>query len=54
MRVPEVDKARYRNRKGEIAMNLLAACSKEMQYIYVLSGWEASAVDSRVLRDAVS
>ena len=54
MRVPEVDKARYRNRKGEIAMNLLAACSKEMQYIYVLSGWEGSATDSRVLRDAVS
>lgn len=54
MRVPEVDKARYRNRKGEIAMNLLAACSKEMQYIYVLSGWEGSAADSRVLRDAVS
>ncbi|KAK6160130.1 hypothetical protein DH2020_003511 [Rehmannia glutinosa] len=25
-----------------------------MQYVYVLSGWEGSAVDSRVLRDAVS
>ncbi|KAK6144878.1 hypothetical protein DH2020_021698 [Rehmannia glutinosa] len=25
-----------------------------MQYVYVLSGWEGSAADSRVLRDAVS
>ena len=49
MGVPEVDKARYRNSKGEIAINLLAACSKDMQYIYVLSGYKGSAADSRVL-----
>ena len=49
-----MDKARYQNRKGEIAMNLLVVCLKEMQYICVLSGWEGSAADSRVLRGAVS
>ena len=49
-----MDKARYRNRKGEIAINLLAACSKDIQYIYVLSGWEGSAVDNRVFQDEVS
>jgi len=54
MRVPKVDKARYRNHKGETAMNLQASCSQDMQFIYVLTGWEGSAADSRVLRDAVS
>lgn len=49
-----MEKPRYRNRKGEIAMNLLASCSQDMQFIYVLTGWEGSAADSRVLRDAMS
>ena len=54
MRVSKVDKARYQNHKGEIGMNLLAACSKGMQYMYVISGWEGSAADSTVLSDAVT
>ncbi|GMP27754.1 hypothetical protein CsSME_00003604 [Camellia sinensis var. sinensis] len=51
---PAVDKARYRSRKGEIATNVLGVCSHDMQFIYVLPGWEGSASDSRVLRDAIS
>ncbi|XVE86098.1 hypothetical protein DITRI_Ditri18aG0009100 [Diplodiscus trichospermus] len=53
VKVSEVDKPRYRNRKGEITTNVLAACSQDMQFIYVLPGWEGSAADGRVLRDAV-
>ena len=34
-------------------MNVLGVCNPNMQFIYVLSGWEGSAADSRVLRDAV-
>ena len=49
-----MDKVGYRNRKGEIAMNLLASCSQDMQFIHLLTGWEGSTADSRVLRDAVS
>lgn len=52
--VSEADKARYRTRKGSIAVNILAACNTDLQFIYMLTGWEGSAADSRVLRDAVS
>jgi hypothetical protein len=52
--VPEADKSRYRTRKGEIATNVLGVCSPDLQFIYVLPGWEGSAADSRVLRDVVT
>ncbi|KAF3952990.1 hypothetical protein CMV_021519 [Castanea mollissima] len=54
VRVPLEDKPRYRNRKGEIATNVLGVCSQDMQFIYVLPGWEGSASDGRVLRIAIS
>ncbi|KAL1543732.1 protein ANTAGONIST OF LIKE HETEROCHROMATIN PROTEIN 1-like [Salvia divinorum] len=52
--VSNTDKPRYRTRKGQIATNTLAACDRHIRFIYVLPGWEGSAGDSRVLRDAVS
>ncbi|KAK0571848.1 hypothetical protein LWI29_000578 [Acer saccharum] len=52
--VPEVDKPRFRSRKGEIATNVLGVCSRDMIFTFVLPGWEGSASDSRVLRDALS
>ncbi|XP_039119008.1 uncharacterized protein LOC120255179 [Dioscorea cayenensis subsp. rotundata] len=52
--VPEVDKPRYRTRKGEIATNVLGVCSQDLQFIYILPGWEGSIADSRVLRSALS
>ncbi|KAL0320487.1 UNVERIFIED_CONTAM: hypothetical protein Sradi_5310200 [Sesamum radiatum] len=54
VRVPEEDKGRYRTRKGHISVNVLGVCNMNMQFIYVLTGWEGSAADSRVLRDAVT
>lgn len=33
---------------------MLGVCDVNMNFHYVLSGWEGSASDSRVLRDAVS
>lgn len=54
MRVPELDKPRYRTRKNEIATNVLGVCSPDMQFIYVLPRWEGSAHDGRILRDAVT
>lgn len=48
------DKPRYRTRKGHIATNTLAVCDRNMQFVYLLPGWEGSAGDSRILRDAVS
>ncbi|KAG8499127.1 hypothetical protein CXB51_005587 [Gossypium anomalum] len=54
IRVPTVDKPRYRTRKCDIATNMLSVCTPDMQFVYVLSGWECSVADGRVLRDAIS
>ena len=45
---------RYRNRKGWTTTNVLGVCGQDMKFIYVLPGWEGSAADSRVLRDAIT
>ncbi|XP_057788218.1 uncharacterized protein LOC131005322 [Salvia miltiorrhiza] len=47
------DKPRYRTRKGQISTNVLGVCDRHCNFSYVLSGWEGSAADSRVLRDAI-
>ncbi|XP_074592484.1 uncharacterized protein LOC141848355 [Curcuma longa] len=51
---PKEEKQRYRTRKDGIATNVLGVCCPKMQFIYVLPGWEGSAHDGRVLRDAIS
>ncbi|KAL8492172.1 hypothetical protein ACS0TY_023706 [Phlomoides rotata] len=51
--VPEMDKARYRTRKGTISVNVLAACDHGIHFTYMLAGWEGSAADARVLRDVI-
>ncbi|KAL2226715.1 UNVERIFIED_CONTAM: hypothetical protein Sindi_2030200 [Sesamum indicum] len=53
VRVPEHEKGRYQTRKGHVSLNVLDVCNPNMKFIYVLSGWEGSAADSHVLRDAV-
>ncbi|KAL0435078.1 UNVERIFIED_CONTAM: hypothetical protein Sradi_0215700 [Sesamum radiatum] len=40
--------------KGQISINVLGVCNTEGLFTYVLSGWEGSAADGRVLRDALS
>ncbi|KAL8456423.1 hypothetical protein ACS0TY_034580 [Phlomoides rotata] len=52
--VPTIDKGRYMNRKGQCSVNVLGVCDRNMQFVYVLTGWEGSAANSRVLRDAVN
>ncbi|XP_057807980.1 protein ALP1-like [Salvia miltiorrhiza] len=53
VQVNNVDKPRYRTRKGQISTNTLAVCDRDMKFVYVLPGWEGSAADSRILRDAL-
>ncbi|KAK2653535.1 hypothetical protein Ddye_013391 [Dipteronia dyeriana] len=53
VRVPVSEKPKDRNRKGDISTNVLGVCSQYMKFIYVLPGWEVSAADGRVLRDAI-
>ncbi len=45
---------RYRNRKGRTSQNVLAACSLDLQFTYVLSGWEGSAADGSIYQHARS
>ncbi|CAN1175207.1 hypothetical protein LINPERHAP2_LOCUS31819 [Linum perenne] len=54
VRAPKRFQARYRTRKGTTAINVLGVCNQNLQFIYCLAGWEGSAHDSRVLRDALS
>ncbi|KAL0445649.1 UNVERIFIED_CONTAM: hypothetical protein Slati_1692800 [Sesamum latifolium] len=54
IRVPDSEKGHYRNRKGHTSINVLGVCNTEGLFTYVLSGWEGSAADGRVLRDAIS
>jgi hypothetical protein len=51
--VPEAKHAAFRNRKGVLSQNVLAVCTFDMQFLYVLAGWEGSASDSRVFEDAL-
>ncbi|KAL8509435.1 hypothetical protein ACS0TY_016588 [Phlomoides rotata] len=51
--VSAVNKGRYRNRKGQCSVNVLGVCDLNMRFVYVLTGWEGSAADSHVLRDAI-
>ncbi|XP_015938048.1 uncharacterized protein LOC107463704 [Arachis duranensis] len=34
-------------------MNVLAACTFDLKFTYVLPGWEGSALDSRILENAI-
>lgn len=47
--VPERLHKRYRNRYGDLTQNVLAAVDFNMNFIYILAGWEGSG---KVLRDA--
>ncbi|KAK9153727.1 hypothetical protein Sjap_001207 [Stephania japonica] len=48
------DSSNYRNRHGFTSQNVLVACNFDLEFIYVLNGWEGSAHDSRILTDALS
>jgi hypothetical protein len=44
----------FRNRKGFLSQNVMAACNFDMYFTYVLAGWEGSASDNTVFDDALS
>ncbi|KAI7938685.1 hypothetical protein MJO28_014264 [Puccinia striiformis f. sp. tritici] len=50
--LPMVQQQSFRNRKGFIAQNVLAVVNFDLEFLYVLAGWEGSAHDSRVIADA--
>ncbi|KAL8473250.1 hypothetical protein ACS0TY_030181 [Phlomoides rotata] len=36
--VPTTNKGRYRNRKGQVSVNVLGVCDMTMEFVYVLTG----------------
>ena len=51
--LPPAEKRPYGNGKGIITQNVLAGCTLDLLFFYVLSGWEGSAHDARVLKYAL-
>ena len=52
--VAKLDCPAYWNWKSQVSQNILAACSMDLRFLYVLPGWEGSAADSSVNEDAWS
>ena len=50
--VPPKIQGRFRGRKDGTTQNVLAVISFDLKFTYVLTRWEGSAHDSRVLNDA--
>ncbi|KAL7194317.1 hypothetical protein ACSBR1_034683 [Camellia fascicularis] len=51
---PEGDQMPYRGRKVNITQNVMAACSFDMKFTFVYTGWESSAHDSRIFVEALT
>ena len=52
--MPIADQPRFRGRKEWPTQNVLAACGFDMRFSYVLPGWEGTASDSKILKNAIS
>ncbi|GKB57233.1 Myb/SANT-like domain-containing protein [Tanacetum coccineum] len=52
--MPNRDASRYRGRKGYPAINVLVACTFDLKFTYVLSGWEGTTSDSRIVKYALT
>ena len=43
----------FRGRKVQVTQNVMCACSFDMMFTFVYTGWEGTANDSRVFLDAI-
>lgn len=44
----------FRNKNGFLSQNVLAACSFDMKFHYILAGWEGSAPEMQLLDSALT
>ena len=44
----------YRGRKGYPTLNVLAACSFDLKFTYILPRWEGTPSDSRIIKNALT
>ncbi|CAL1388532.1 unnamed protein product [Linum trigynum] len=54
VKVNRASQTRFRGRKEWTTQNVLASCNFDLQFLYVLAGWEGTASDSRILKDALA
>ena len=54
VKVSSVEAPRYRGRKDYPTQNVLAACTFDLKFTYVLPGWEGTASDSRIIKNALT
>jgi hypothetical protein len=54
VKVPIELAPRYRGRKDYPTQNVLAACTFELKFTYVLVGWEGIASDSRIVKSILT
>ncbi|XP_012839672.1 PREDICTED: uncharacterized protein LOC105960048 [Erythranthe guttata] len=52
--VPASRRNAYRSRKSHVSQNVLAICDFDLMFTYVYAGWEGSANDALVLRNAIA
>lgn len=52
--VPASDQIPYHGKHTVTIQNVMAGCSFDMRFTYVLSGWEGTANDSRVFLECVN
>ncbi|CAI0462705.1 unnamed protein product [Linum tenue] len=52
VKVHRDDQTRFRGCKEWPTQNVLATCNFDLQFTYVLAGWEGTASDSRIIKNA--
>ncbi|GLT95036.1 hypothetical protein SLE2022_127410 [Rubroshorea leprosula] len=53
VKVSLLNAPKYCGRKEYPIQNVLAACTFDLKFTYVLTGWEGIASDSRIIKDAL-
>nr|XP_034887553.1 uncharacterized protein LOC118028128 [Populus alba] len=51
--IPAANQIPFIERKGVPTQNVMAACSFDMQFMFVWAGWEGSAHDTRIFLEAI-
>ncbi|KAL8106144.1 hypothetical protein AgCh_029810 [Apium graveolens] len=54
VKVSSAEAPKYRGRKDYPTQNILGTCTFDLKFSYVLAGWEGTASDSRIIKNALT
>ncbi|KAM3204368.1 hypothetical protein P3L10_027777 [Capsicum annuum] len=54
VKVSQHEAPKYHGRKDYPTQNVLAACTFDLKFTYVLAGWEGTESDSRIMKEALN